>query len=110
MKSTCERVLFQAKMQVIALYFYVKCHFSAGVFKYFTVASQVTGFLIGRTLVGIELTKLLKLTAIKRTYLFSNQHWIIFSLFKGHETRIHFFEIFSKFKYFGDILIILHEE
>ena len=29
---------------------------------------------------------------------------------KGHGTRIHFFEIFSKFKYFGDILIMLHEE
>ena len=72
MKSTCERVLFQAKMQVIALYFYVKCHFSAGVFKYFTVASQVTAFLIGRTLVGIGLTKSLKLTAIKRTFIFKS--------------------------------------
>ena len=52
--------------------FYVKCHFSAGVLKYFTVASQVTGFLIGRTLVGIGLTKSLKLTAIKRTFIFKS--------------------------------------
>ena len=32
------------------------------------------------------------------------------NLRKGHGTRLHFFEIFSKFKYFGDILIMLHEE
>ena len=29
---------------------------------------------------------------------------------KGPGTRIHFFEIFSKFKYFGNILSMLHEE
>ena len=29
---------------------------------------------------------------------------------KGHGIRIHFFGIFLKFKYFGDILIMLHEE
>ena len=29
---------------------------------------------------------------------------------KGHGARIHFFEIFSKFKYLRDILIMLHEE
>ena len=28
----------------------------------------------------------------------------------GPETRIHFSEIFSKFKYFGNILSMLHEE
>ena len=29
---------------------------------------------------------------------------------KGPGTRIYFFEIFSKFKYFGNILNMLHEE
>ena len=31
-------------------------------------------------------------------------------LCKGPGTRIHVFEIFSKFKYFGNILSMLHEE
>ena len=40
----------------------------------------------------------------------AENHLIKLKLYKGHGTRIHFFEIFSKFKYFGDILIMLHEE
>ena len=34
----------------------------------------------------------------------------IFFLSKSPGTQTHFFEIFSKFKYFGNILSMLHEE
>ena len=44
------------------------------------------------------------------TYLFNSLAKSCTLYSYGHGTRIYFFEIISKFKYFGDILIMLHEE
>ena len=48
---------------VIDLHLYLKCHFSAGVFKYFASKNQLPGFYVKGTLVGNEL---IKLHALKR--------------------------------------------
>ena len=45
-----------------------------------------------------------------KKYIFDN---VVRNIIKGLKVTEHeyfFFEIFSKFKYFGDILIMLHEE
>ena len=55
-KTTCGRVTFYIKIQVIYPHLYLKCYSWTGVFIYFATKDQLPGFSIIGTLAGNGLT------------------------------------------------------